>query len=341
MEIVYLSPQVFPATARSLGLEYRLSISAFENPASINHELAGATSEHGFSHEGYFILEDPTTFEPIPLIFVLDVPPYADADDNGIYDFYDRHTAVENVVTEGRHDNGFGGVSTFTATWNRPAGDHAGTVTIHLPLLGLRFNHAFALLNFAGEARFTREGTNRAVEATLTNLSDDSQTMSGSLTMVVGNLPAPALQFTALAHAWTGSGETNYRFELDELALSVFETNFLAFAWFDDGQPATAEADYNAAAIVFKSADGNKNGVADFLESGSETLPRSTLKIERIPAGVRISAAGRTNGLAALEYTGDLRSGPWVVDQNLVLTNGQAVVTNSLNGTARFYRLRE
>jgi hypothetical protein len=341
MEMICLSPQVFPATALSLGLEYRLSVSAFENPASVNHELATATVEHGFSHEGYFILEDPTTFEPFPLIFVLDIPPYEDADDNGIYDFYDRHWAVENVVTEGRHDNGFGGASAFTATWNRLAGDHAGTVTIDLPLLGLRFHHSFALLNFAGQASYVRDGTKRVVEAALTNLSDAGQGFSGAVTLRAGTAPAPALRFEALAHTWAGLGETSYRFELDELALSAYGTNFLAFGWFEDGQPATAEADYNAAVMIFQSPDANGNGVPDVLESGSDPLPRSTLKIERISAGVRITATGRPGGTAALESTADLGNGAWTAGQTLVLTNGQAVVTNSVSGAARFYRLRE
>jgi hypothetical protein len=93
--------------------------------------------------------------------------------------------------------------------------------------------------------------------------------------------------------------------------------------------------------MIFQSPDANGNGVPDVLESGSDPLPRSTLKIERISAGVRITATGRPGGTAALESTADLGNGAWTAGQTLVLTNGQAVVTNSVSGAARFYRLRE
>src|ERR1041385_3597315 len=94
VDLVSLSPQVFPATAREqlTGLDWNLSVSRFGDV--VNNEMAWAPADIPYSHIGYFIFVDPTTFEPEPMQFVLDIPPFADVNHNGIFDFFDPAVGI-------------------------------------------------------------------------------------------------------------------------------------------------------------------------------------------------------------------------------------------------------
>lgn len=339
-QLTYLSPQIFPATDRVFGLEYRMSISAFENLASVNHELALATSDHGFSHEGFFVVEDPTAFETYAIFFALDIPDYRDADTDGIHDFYDRDVAVEGVVTQGLHGDGFGSARQFTATWHREAGRDSGSVVIDLPFFGWRFDHPMSLLSFDGTFDFVRNGTNLIGTIALTNTAMETETITGGLSLAIRDATNGVLQIRGTPGAWNGPSGFAYTYEATDLVERVSTNNARSFLLFEDGQPATAEPDYLEAVFVLKSGDANANGILDLVESLAPR-PQPSLRIERVGEGVRLTIYGEPNGRYDLESAARIDAPEWALEQSVALGGSETTITKPALGLAKYYRLRE
>src|SRR5688572_12647163 len=170
IEFTSLSVQILPSTAQdSIGFDWDMSLSSIGDENSINHELMLATENHGYSHEGYFIFENPFEFEPFPMPFILDVPPFADVDDDGIDDFYDVSRSVDSIRTQGQHPDASERPVAFTATWTRAEGDSTGSVVLDLPHMGLTFQATFQFLRYTGEFSFERENNLRRGFFSLTN----------------------------------------------------------------------------------------------------------------------------------------------------------------------------
>jgi hypothetical protein len=331
------SPRIFPAVDRDgfLRLDYRMSISAFSNPNSVNHELRLATAEHGFSHEGFFLLEDPILFETFPIAFVLDVPPYSDENLNGLEDFYDPAAAVENVRTSGLHRNASGGAEEFSATWNRAAGAADGTVVLELPFIGRRFTHAMSLLAYEGVFEFTREGTNLNGTMSLTNLAAGEDRITGDFSARI--VSSNAMDYPE--GAWNGPGEFVYRFVPWD-RLDRVETNFVTFLSFEDGSPETFEPDYLDWVLILESGDANGNGILDLVEGATVPVERPRLAVEKAPDGIRITIFAAAGVTCALDSALEVAATNWTEEQSVTLTTGEATLNLPSEGVHRFFRAR-
>jgi hypothetical protein len=334
LQLINLSPMIFPATARSLGLDFNLSISSLPDAQTVNWELAPATQNHGFTHEGFFILTDPSFFEPSIFPFVLNVPRFADVNTNGVYDFFDPRAAVENQTTQGRHPTASGGAANFTARWNRAGGESTGTVVMDLPEFGLRFTHAFNLLHFEGQFTFTREGTNLNGTVTLTNVFSNDDTITGPLDLRIQN--NQTLLYSA--GSWTPAAGGNYTFSpLD--TLDAASTNFISLLSLGDGFLSTAEADYLDWFLIVNSADANRNGILDLVEGGAETRP--TLEIVKGNNGIEITIHGTTGKTYQLEAVANIDSVAWQLLQSVTLAAATRTITLPPEGGRRFFRVRQ
>src|SRR5262245_48686817 len=89
VSLVCFSVQIQPATVSNFGLETTLSISSTGRPNNPNGELELGEQDFPFSHDSFFILNDVTFPEPVPLFFGLDVPDQGDSNTNGLVDFFD------------------------------------------------------------------------------------------------------------------------------------------------------------------------------------------------------------------------------------------------------------
>jgi hypothetical protein len=305
---------------------------------SSNNELALATQDHGFSHESFFIFENPFEFEPFAVPFILDIPPFADVNENGIDDFYDVKIAVEDVRTQGRHPDANNRPVDFTATWTRTAGESFGTVIIDLESLGLTFQHSFQLLRYVGEFSFER--TNNLLQGSLsiTNALEPLDITRGPLTVRVVN--TNTLSYSATN--WTNMSASTYTI-VTNLDLGLTSTNFVSYWLLEDGYAPTSELDYLDWIMILSSSDTNRNGQLDLTE-GSTTPPgeRPRLELVLLPnSGLELTIQGTPGQTYTLEFANTITGATWQTSQTISLTTASQKISVSGAGSRRFFRLRQ
>jgi hypothetical protein len=339
VEFTSLSVQIFPSTATdAFGLGWNSALSSFGDENSINDELKLATEAHGFSHEGFFVFENDFTFEPFAMPFVLDVPPFADVDDDGIDDFFDASISVDAIQTLGQHpDGGNNRPVNFTATWTRAAGDSAGSVVLDFPSLGLTFQHSFQLLRFTGTFSFARENNLLQGLLSLTNLFEPQDIITGPLAARVVN--SNTLVYSALN--WTNQNAAVFTV-VTNLDLGRTRTNFVSYWLLEDGYAATGDLDYVDWFMVLSSADANGNGQLDLTEVTTIPGERPTLEIARLANGsLEITMRGTPGQTYTLEFANAITGGTWQISQTITLATGTQAITVTGAGSRRFFRLRQ
>lgn len=337
ISLVSLSPQIFPATTKDpfTRLDWTLSITTAEAPTVINNELALAPDDFPFSHQGFLILQDPNGFEPAQLPFGLNIPEFQDANTNGLYDFFDSATAVTNIKTQGRHATGTGGGADFTATWNRDSGSASGTVVLDFPFFGLKFTHPFSLFQFEGAFTFSRTTNKLNGSVTLTNAAAADQTLTGPLSLTITN--NSTLGYTS--GTWSDPGGVAYNYSPTD-ALDLIKSNYISFLFFEDGLPATSDADYLDWFVVVHSRDANTNGVPDLVENASSPTAPS-LDIVGTATGIDLTVHGTAGQTYALEQSTDLSAAGWSLAQQIAMNGTAQTVSLPATGGARFFRLKQ
>jgi hypothetical protein len=333
------SVHIPPATAEDplTELEYTLGLSSVADELAVNSELMLATLDHGYSHETWFVLEDP--FFPDAAVFEvwLDIPPYADVNENGIDDFYDPEAEVNSLVTEGVHGNDSGGAEVFTATWVRGAGETVGAVTFELPYFGLVFFHQFQLTQYKGEYSYTRSGSNLQGTILLTNVLSAEETIEGPLTVEVVSTNALRLS----ASTWSVGGGFDMVVETNFYD-GRFSTNFFSYWVLEDGVPVNGVTDYVDWMMIISSSDANGNGVLDLVESDDGPSVQPTLAIRRTDTGYEVTVTGTVGKTYWLEDTVDVSATAWPDHIVITMTAGTQSFTLPEGAAAmRFFRLVE
>jgi hypothetical protein len=338
VEFTSLSVQILPASAQdAIGLDWTLEMSSVGDTASINHELMLATQDHGFSHEGFFIFENPFEFEKFAVPFVLDVPPFADANDNGIDDFYDAPISVDNVSTQGRHPDANNRPVNFTARWTRAAGESSGTVVIDLPSLGLTFEHTFRLLRYVGEFSFQRANNLLEGSLSITNVLEPLDITRGPFSARVLNTN----ELSYSATSWTNMEGVTYTV-VTNLDIGLNRTNFVSYWLLEDGYAPSSEFDYVDWILVISSGDSNGNGQLDLTEGVSTPGERPRLELVRLPNGsLEITIQGTAGQTYILEFANAVTGATWQTAQTITLAGGSQTITVSGAGSRRFFRLRQ
>ena len=313
-------------------LEWTSSLSSSGDERSINDELELSVS--GYSHESYFILEDFFGGGYI-LPFVLDIPPYADANNNGIEDFFDVSMEVSGVRTEGLHGSEEGGEQ-FYVTWWRNAGELAGSATIEFPYFEMTFEHTFILMHYEGEYSFVRNANNLEGTLSLTNNWFQDE-IRGPLAVRVVN----ATTINLTASEWTTSVGPPMHVE-DDFYEGVFGTNFISYVLVEDGNFGTAEADYIDWVMAIGSGDTDKDGVLDLVDGSGGPVERPTLGIAKTEAGYAVTITGSAGKTYWLEYTGQITDVAWPNHHVVTLTGTTQVMNLPADSTGDvFFRLVE
>ena len=314
-------------------LEWTSELSSFGDERVINNELM--LSGTGYTHESYFILEDFFGGGYI-LPFVLDIPPYADANNNGIEDFFDVSMEVSGIQTEGIHGTPDGEGAEFSATWYRNAGELAGSVTIEFPSFELSFDHTFMLMHYEGEFSFQRNVNNLEGTLSLTNNWFNDE-IRGPLSVRVSNPTTLIMSATA----WNTSVGPQMRIE-DDFYDDVYGTNFISFWLVEDGNFGTTAPDYVDWVMAIGSGDADKDGVLDLVDSGGGPVERPSLGIAKTQAGYAITITGTAGKTYWLEYTTEITNSAWPDHHVVTLTGSTQVMTVPADATGNaFFRLRE
>jgi hypothetical protein len=338
VQFTSLSVLVSPATTEDpgIGTEVTLTLSSTRDDRNPNWELSTATSDHGFSHESFGLLEDEI-FGITPFDFVLDIPPYDDVNLNGIDDFYDVNASVDGIETFGFHLNAEGGAEQFTALWYRDAGTTVGTVIIDFPYFGMRFEHFYELVQFDGEYTYTKTGSQLQGNLALTNVVNPDDRITGPLSVTIVDNNTLNLNATT----WSSTLRENLEVE-DNFYDGRVKTNFISFWFFEDGYAGTVEPDYMDWTMVLISEDANSNGVMDLVEGGGTEPQRPSLAIRKTANGFEITVTGTAGKTYWLEYTSTVTNTNWPDHHVVSMTTETEVVTLPADATGHlFYRLRE
>src|SRR5688572_836056 len=340
VQFTSLSVLIAPAVTENplTDTETTLSLSSTGDDRNLNWELAPATSDHGFSHESFFVMMDEIFFvDPIVFDFVLDIPPYDDINLNGIDDFYDVDAAVNGIETIGLHLNDQGGAEEFTALWYRDAGTTIGLVVIDLPYFGMNFQHIFELVHFNGEYTYTKTGSQLQGNLALTNVVNPEDRISGPLSVAIVDNNKVDLN----AVSWSSTLRNNLVIATD-IYDGRYKTNFISYVILDDGYAPTPEPDYTDWTMVLISEDANANGVMDLVEGGGTEPQRPSLAIRQTATGFEISITGTAGKRYWLEYTTTVTSAAWPNHHEVTLTGPTQVFSLPADTTGDvFFRLRE
>ena len=340
VQFTSLSVLIAPAVTEDplTDTEITLSLSSTGDDRNLNWELAPATSDHGFSHESFFVMMDEIFFiDPIVFDFVLDIPPYEDVNLNGIDDFYDVDVAVNGIETIGLHLNDQGGAEEFTALWYRDAGTSVGLVVIDLPYFGLTFQHQHELVQFNGEYTYTKTGSQLQGNLALTNVVNPEDRISGPLSVRIVDNNTLDLD----AASWSSTLRNNLVVVTDSYD-GRYNTNFISYLVLQDGYAPTPERDYFDWTMVLISEDANANGVMDLVEGGGTEPQRPSLDIRKTATGFEITITGTTGKRYWLEYTTTVTSTTWPDHHEVTLTGPTQVFSLPADTTGDvFFRLRE
>jgi hypothetical protein len=338
VSLVSLSVRFGPATAKDplTGLPWESSISSSGDVNAPNGELVLADEDVPYTHQGVFILTDPTTGWPAPVAFALDVPGFVDDNANGVADFFERALSTDNEQTTGEHETADGKGAEFTARWKRLPGRTDGTVVLNLPSFGLTFSHEYSIPSYEGRYDFVRTNGGFRGTIVLTNVVETNEVLSGPWSVTITNNNRLGYE----PGTWTGSGGQAWALEpLD--ALDRTGTNYVSLAGFKDGFPATSEEDYQFWFLIIHSSDRDANGVLDLVESGVAPPVEAGLAIEQNEAGVEITLHGKRDQSYVLEGTAALNNSAWIALQTVRLSGTFATVRVPVEGGARYFRMRE
>src|SRR5690348_2325246 len=176
----------------------------------------------------------------------INLPPVADANGNGFNDFFESAMPV-GATTTGSYTTVLGN-GMVTANWSRGAGTKDGTCSLHLVDnafgdLG-NYVHAFELIEYSGPLLYTAGSNTVSGNLNLAKTGDNTSQLQGPVQFV----KVSTNRFNRLVlppGAWTNStaqllSYTNSLFARDP----PWTTNYYGFVLFADGDPSTAEVDY-------------------------------------------------------------------------------------------------
>jgi hypothetical protein len=335
--LVSTSVQIQPtSTVEPLtDLVWKLSFSSLDSPSNPNNEARLADADVPYSHQGFFVILDPTTEEPEWLPFVLNVPDQGDTNTNGVPDFFDVALSTDNLQTNGRHPTFGGNGADFTAKWQRAAGASTGTVVINLAYFGLTFVHQYAILSYEGTYTYSPAAPKLQGTVTMTNLVSSDDRISGPLSLTITNNN----QLGYSPGSWTNATGSTYTFPSVD-SLDRAGTHYIAFFEFADGFPETSDPDYLVWFLVLHSGDANGNEILDLVEGGGP-VQNPRLDITKTAGGIELTITGTAGRAYILESAASLPGTSWSEVQSVSLGSNTQTVQLAAPGASMFFRLRE
>lgn len=326
-----ISIQMDPATTNLDGVEYRAEVSSVE-PAPSNGELMPLLSHQPYTHGGFMRLTDPAAPESLTFEFGLNVPPFADRNQNGLHDFFEIAEAVSDEASHGAYLDPAGGEQALQATWSRDAGSARGACRLTFVPRGWEFTHPFSLTEYHGTIQYT----NTPVAAVLgwletTGLPDEAWTLMGPVE--IERIATAALNVKD--GTLTNSLVQPLPFRL-ERPLDRAGTNYLGFLVFADGHLTTPEPDYvDYVMVISDDRDANGDGVPDLSEPLHPQPPR--LSVANVADAVLLTIEGSVGFVYSIETTGTL-GGVWITETAVLMEHPVETVRLPLPWEAGFWR---
>jgi hypothetical protein len=236
-----------------------------------------------------------------------------------------------------------------SASWSRAAGSKDGTCVLTLTgriydKLG-DFTHSFELIEYTGPLSYT-PGTNRVTgTVNLTQTGDPSSRFTGPIEFV--KTATNRFNELKLQHGvWSNalSQPLNISNDIDTfLRNGQRETSYSGLVDFDDGDPATSEADYLTWLLAIDDPnDSNSDGVPDFSDDpGPIVDPFPSLSLSRGSTNLLLSIRQGMGGAYEIQQINSLSQTNWTAVLSVMLTNNPQIVPLPLpTNSASFWRVR-
>lgn len=302
-----------------------------------NGELAPVYTS--YTHKSGFAL-DWSGF-PVTGTLYLDLPPFADANDNGWDDSFEVSQAAGGT-SQGQYTTAISG-GTVTATWSRAAGSKAGTCLLRLVDntygdLGT-YRHTFEVLELTGPLTYTPGSNTVSGSVNLTNETDQLRGLMSFAKSVTNPHDRLALQSAALTNA---AQQIFTLFESTPFYRDTsLVTNYYGRVEFNDGDLNTATEDYYRWELSIDDPnDTDHDGIPDFSDEPTSAAPRRPLlTLSRGDTNLWLTISGDTNRLHTIQEINSLSAASWSKVLSLTLTNDPQTVSLPLPATwPKFWR---
>lgn len=276
--------------------------------------------------------------------FFLWTPDVADADGDGIDDFYQTEQPVDGVTSQGYIEDGVDGAEfPLHATWNRAAGASSGTCRVSLQNATLPravpFDVPFEIPTFNGT--WTTPATGTVTEGTVFGRQSEHATNT-----LLGNLKLTATgpdSVEVSAGSWVHSdgGATGFQ---AVTPLRRSGNKYVGLLRFARGLPPSQDGRRPYWLLILSdSRDFNGDGVPDLSDPAPSVpiLPRLTVELR--PAEILLHLGGATGESLVLERSSTLLPGGWTPVATVTLdgSNGTFSQPSATAGVTTFWRLRK
>jgi hypothetical protein len=313
---------------------------------SINGELAPTFDAP--THFSEFVLDSIFFDEPIPGDIEFDVPPFADANQNGFWDFFETSQQASGTTMGSYWITGVDR-GNVTAKWSRPAGFKDGTciltLTSTMGFARMDFTHSFELIEYAGPLTYTPGASNVRGAVNLTQTGAADNVLAGPIELTKS--PTKRFNELNLKHSvWTNASSQTFNISNDVNAFerdTFLKTNYFGFVDFDDGDPNTFDADYPFWFLSIDDVnDSDNDAIPDFSDDpGSGTVRRPTVLLSLGDTDLSFSISSTIGRTVEIQEITSLSQTNWATVRSVSPINDPQVVTlpRPTEGT-KFWRVR-
>lgn len=251
---------------------------------------------------------------------LLPLPPFVDANTNGVNDFFEIDQSVPAFSASGTFEDSQGGRAKYTLTWSRDAGANAGLCELAISSTGLKIDATFPvqfhLLEYSGDLKYTPEETQSTGQVRLQDSENATNFLSGEIKL---NKDGADLLDVA-AGSWKDSRGRAFAYQgflpvgNDTSLIERYGTNYFGLLAFTDGDLDTPQADYLVWALSISDAnDANGDGIPDLSDPvvPPQLIPPPSLALRLEGTKLILSINGTVGKTCTIEQTSDLAGGNW------------------------------
>jgi hypothetical protein len=274
------------------------------------------------------------------------LPPVADANGNGFNDFFEVSQGLANTVTSGRYTTVIS-EGDITATWSRPAGSKDGTCILNFNDdtygdLG-DYTCPFEVIEYTGPLAYTPGSNTVSATVNLAQTGKPANTLQGPIVFD----KSVTDRFNTLTNqpgVWTNAVSQTLTFDNEVFTRDpAWPTNYAGYVFFADGDPNTAEPDYQVWVLsVDDTNDASANGIPDFSDDPAVTLPPRAPQLSLAPGATNLwlTISGDVGHTNEIQEISSLASTIWQTTLSLMLTNNPQAVSLPLpTNQTKFWRV--
>src|SRR6266568_6947912 len=326
--------------------EFTLDLSSIDPATGLNGELAPTFDIP--SHNSLFHENDTFTDDAFDGFIEFDVPMSADANNNGLADFFETSQSVSGTTT-GDYDASPFDRGTLKAVWSRAAGSKDGTCTLQMksaifgPLSD--FVHAFEIIEYTGPLNYTPDTNKVTGTLNLTRTGDSTSQFAGPIEFTKSTTNR-FNKLTLRHEVWTNALSETFKISNDIdffLRNLTLKTNYHGFVDFEDGATSTSDPDYLTWGLsIDDTNDSDNDGIPDFSDDpGPGTVRQPTVLLSLGNTNLSFSISSTIGRTVEIQEITSLGQTNWATVSSFAPTNDPQVVPlpRPTEGT-KFWRVR-